>query len=303
MTFFPDDNGGLIPLKTQRRYLPNSRTRIWELDFLRGICVILMVLDHAAMLIDYFSPSWYGIYGWYAQNMGNALTRFCYQWTNGDIRLIVHNVVLVIFFGISGISCTFSRSNRKRGALLMIVALLYTMVTIFDEEVLGISGEVVTFGVLHFLAVCILLYALIDFLCRRDARSVSICSLGIMAITLILYFCYTPPASTPIYFAFLFPPEDFWGNLSLFYRQFEVSPGDLFTVIPYAAYFFWGAVVAPFIYSERKSLLPRLDGKWNKPLSFIGRHALIFFLLHIPVIAGILALVSYFFVTPGSFGF
>ena len=302
MTFFPDDNGGLIPLETQLKYLPLPKQRIWELDFLRGICVLLMVLDHLSMIVAMFAPSWYGLSYWYEMGMGDAFVRFCYEWVDSANWRIAHSVVLVVFFGISGMSCTFSRSNLKRGSALMAVSMLYSYVTIFINDVMGISGTTVTFGVLHFLSTSILLYALVDFLCRRNKRSVAICSVGICGISLLMYFCYTPPANTPIYFAFLFPPHDYLGNVSPFYTQSDVSPGDMFTMFQYLPYFFWGAAVAPFIYNDRRSLLPKLDGKWDRPFKFIGRHALIIFLAHLPVLMGIVCLVTYLFITPGSWG-
>ncbi len=303
MKIFPDDNGGMIPFETQLRYLPLPKRRIWELDFLRGICVVLMILDHLTMCIDMFAPSWYGTSAWYYLDMGSALVRFCHQWTMSANWRIAHSVVLVFFFGISGISCTFSRSNYHRGASLMCVALAYSLVTLFDEYVLGITGSFVTFGVLHFLALMILLYSLVDLLCKRDKRSVAICSVGLCGIALILYFCFTPPENTPIVFAFLFPPYDFWGNPSLFFSQGDVSPGDMFPVLQYLPYFFWGAAAGPFLYRTRESFLPKLDGKWNRPVTFIGKHALVIFIIHIPVLMGLLALLSFLFITPGSWGF
>ena len=302
MRFFPDDNDGLIPFETQLNYLPLPKKRIWELDFLRALCVVLMILDHLTLCIMMFAPTWYGTSNWYYLGFGNAFTRFCFEWAGSHRWRIAHSIVLVFFFGISGISCTFSRSNYHRGATLMCLALVYSLVTLILEYGMGFSGIFVTFGVLHFLASMILLYSLVDFLCRRDKRSVAICSVGLCAIALILYFCYTPPESTPIYFAFLFPPEDFWGNPSLFYDQGEVSPGDMFTIVRYLPYFFWGAAAGPFLYRTRESLLPKLDGKWNRPISFVGRHALIIFLFHIPVLMGILSLLTYIFITPGNWG-
>ncbi len=302
MRFFPDDNQGLIPFETQLNYLPLRSRRIWELDFLRGVCVLLMVLDHLAMCIEMFSYGWYGFTGWYSLGMGNAITRFCYEWVASEQWRVAHCVVLVVFMGISGISCTLSRSNLKRGSALMALAMVYTLVTVFIEDVLQITGVLVTFGVAHFLATAILIYALVDFITRHDKRISAIWSVGICGIGLIMYFCYTPPANTPEWLFFLFPPRDFWGNPSPFYLQADVSPGDLFTVFQYLPYFFWGAAIGPFIYRCRQSLLPKLDGKWNKPVCFVGRHALIVFLLHIPILIGILALITYLFITPGSWG-
>ena len=60
-------------------------------------------------------------------------------------------------------------------------------------------------------------------------------------------------------------------------------------------------MIGPFIYPTRRSLLKKLDGKWNIPFTFIGRHALIFYLAHLVVLAGILALAGY--AKTGTWGF
>lgn len=262
-----------------------------------------MILDHLAILIDgYFAPSWYGA-AFRLGEAGDSFSLFCSSWVDGAARPAIHNVVLFFFFGVSGISCTLSRSNLKRGAGLGAIACIYSLCSLFAEKVIGIYGVTTTFGVLNFLSVCILLYALIAFACKNDGYLAAIVSTGIIGIALILYFCYTPPADTPKFFAIIFPPHDIHGNPSLFYRQSDFSPGDLFTLIPYCAYFFAGVLLAPILYGKRKSLLPKLDGKWNKPVCFVGRYALIVYIVHLVALAGILSLITGLFITPGDFGF
>lgn len=292
-----------IPYQTQIRYLPLRKNRIWEIDFVRGICVLLMILDHLSILIaDYFARSWYGS-SFTEGKSGDAFSLFCLAWNSGDARPIIHNIVLFFFFAVSGISCTFSRSNLKRGAQLAIIAILYSFGSLFADKVIGVGNVTTVFGVLDFLAVCMLLYALIAFCCKNDPWQIAVVATGIIGITLILYFCFTPPADTPKFFGIVFPPRDFYGRPSLFYRQTDISPGDLFTLIPYAAYYFAGVLLAPILYGERRSLLRVLDGKWNKPICFVGKHALIIYVLHVALMAGILALISGIFITPGEFGF
>lgn len=235
-----------------------KRNRIWEIDFLRGVCVILMILDHLAILLgSYFGNQWYG-FGFVRRGVGDAFTTFCYNWINGSassVRDVIHPIVLFIFFSISGISCTFSRNNAKRGFQLLAVALIYTLGSYIAQNQMGISGVFVAFGVLDFLAVSMLLYALISFLTRDNRLAMIIASIVLIVLTLCLYFCYTPPATTPKIFAIIFPPHDFWGNPSLFYSQYEFSPGDLFTMIPYTAFYFAGVLVGELFYYERLSLV------------------------------------------------
>lgn len=279
-----------------------KKQRVWEVDFLRGICVILMILDHLAMLVGgWFGSSWYGP-GFAYRGVGDSFTLFCNHWINCAERDIIHPIVLFVFFSISGISCTFSKSNLKRGLQLLVVAIIYSIGSYIAQECIGMYGVFVSFGVLQFLAVCILLYALINMLGKNRALFDIGASIVLIVLTLCLYFCYTPPATTPKFFAFIFPPKDFYGNPSLFYSQMEVSPGDLFTMIPYTAFYFAGVLMGRIFYSVKLSYLPSLDRAWHKPVTFIGKHALIIYALHVVVMAGILALVTYLFITPGSWG-
>ncbi len=277
----------------------HSRKRVWEIDFLRGVCIILMMLDHLAMLIAYlFGPAWYGR-SLLGDTVGAEFARWCSVFISSDTRETVRIVILFIFFSISGISCTFSKSNFKRGVVLAVVAILYSLVTIVISEIVGMDITI-TFGVLHFYTVCILAYAVIELVCRRSDLLRSLVCLSIALVVLLVYFLYTPPADTPTWLGIVFPPKDFYGNDSLFYSQNDISPGDLFTLIPWSAFFFIGTAIAPMLYARRYSLLPFLDGKWNIPVNFIGKHSIWFFVLHIPVITVILAIVSALFVTPGN---
>lgn len=290
---------GTIPYAVQARYLPIKRNRIWEIDFIRGICVILMILDHFTILLaDYFAMSWYGdtLDNW------DAFSRFCHDWLESSARPPVHTVVLFLFFAVSGISCTFSRSNFRRGAQLAILAGLYSLCSLFADRVIGIYGVTTAFGVLDFLAVCMLLYALVAWAERGNPYRIATVATGIIGITLILYYCYTPPADTPLFFGIVFPSVDAYGNEALFFVQNQISPGDLFTMIPYTAFYFAGVLLAPLLYGRRRSLLPRIDGRWNKPICFMGRHALLAYILHLVVLAGLLSLISGIFITPGNFG-
>lgn len=201
---------------------------------------------------------------------------------------------------------------------------------------------------LDFLAVSMLLYALVSFVCKDNRWGIAGVSVALIAVTLCLYFLYTPPMDTPKIFAIIFPPRDFYGNPSLFYTQSEFSPGDLFTMIPYTAFYFAGVLIGELFYYERMSLFrftltkyvftktcdaltvgTRSEKKFlrnfssltlttllgtqkvvravatsaQKVVCFLGRHALIIYVIHVVLLAAILSLITGLFITPGNFGF
>lgn len=289
----PDTRVILVPRR--------PRTRVWELDFLRGVSVLLMILDHLVMLlVTVFGPAWFGS-SLSADAPGAGFVRWC-EWFLDDstARKVLHPLVVFVFFSISGISCTFSRSNFKRGGILAALAIVYSLVTHVLAETLAMPDIIVNFGVLHFYAVAILTYAVIDALTKRsEALRTAVCAAVALTVGL-LYFLYQPPADAPTWLGIIFPPHDIHGVPNDFIAGWEISPGDLFTVIPNLASFMFGATVAPLLYASRRSLLPVLDGKWNLPVNFVGKHSLWFFILHLPVLAVILALVSVLFMTPGD---
>ena len=271
--------------------------RIWEIDFLRGLCVFLMLFDHIAiMLATEFGPAWYGYVGMSTSTEFGAklCSLFLWYFRDSALRKIGHPIVLFIFFSISGISCSFSKSNLKRGIILAVVSVIYSLVT----YVLSITmdpGLLVTFGVLHFYAVCILTWAIICKLCKENKIAKMIVSGFIVILVAVLYFCYKAPATTPKWLFWIWPKENFDGTPSLFYQQWKVSPGDLFTLVPYASFFFAGTLLQPLLYSKRRSLFPKLDRGWHRPITFLGRHAIGVYLTHIVLVAVILCLVSYAF--------
>ena len=66
------------------------------------------------------------------------------------------------------------------------------------------------------------------------------------------------------------------------------------------AVFMFGKKKKKIFYETKTSLLPKLDGKWNKPLLFMGRYTIWFYLGEPVVVYGILMLVSYFKMSPGN---
>ena len=74
--------------------------------------------------------------------------------------------------------------------------------------------------------------------------------------------------------------------LGLRYPGFATS--DYFPLLPFLGFFLLGGVLGRVLYGEKKSLLPRIPGAGA--LEWIGRHSLPIYLLHQPLLTGILFL-------------
>ncbi len=109
------------------------RTRVWEIDFFRGIALMLMIFFH--LMWDL-----------------NEFYNYPIEYSSG-IVYIIGKAAAFLFIIITGISCTFSKNNIMRGLKILSVALVITIATyLYDSRVF------IGFGILHFLGVSVLLY-------------------------------------------------------------------------------------------------------------------------------------------------
>jgi len=231
------------------------RLRIWEIDFLRGVSIILMVGYH--LLFDL------GEFRGMKSFLGFSTDLASPAWTAAQL------LFAAIFVVLSGISSTLSRSNLRRGLKLLAVALAVTLVTWFFEP-----SATVLFGILHCLAVSILIYG-----AAFEKKGPVACA---FVGGVILGLAAALPAlrkALAVDFDWLLP-------LGLFSPRF--SSYDYFPLIPWLGVFLIGSSLGKWVYVRRRSLLP-----WAPRTAFInfaGRHSLLIYIVHQPVILGVLYL-------------
>lgn len=114
-----------------RTFLNDKDRRIWELDFLRGIALILMIYFHTI----YDLKEFYG----YQMNYSDGLNFY------------IGKISAILFILISGISSSLSKSNANRGLKVLGIAMLITIITHLYAPDYGIK-----FGILHFLGISML---------------------------------------------------------------------------------------------------------------------------------------------------
>src|SRR5574344_1530071 len=117
-------------METADKPLIAPKKRIWELDFLRGFLVLLMVVDHLFITVCFFfGPAWFIAAG---GDGANGFVKFYESagfYVNHPAREIIQPVVVMIFIMLCGLSIAFTRRNAKRCCVVAIIALILTMST------------------------------------------------------------------------------------------------------------------------------------------------------------------------------
>ncbi len=260
------------------------QNRITELDLFRGIAVLLMIFDHfmfdmwglfPSVFIDY--PPFEG--GW------SRMYTLAYRYWFWDVREAVRTVIVFVFLALTGICCSFSRSNLKRGAKLGGVAVVMSAVTFAIGYVIGDIDIGIAFGVLHCIALVLLIIGALE---KLNTNRYVYLILGIAAVVAGVILEHDQPYvsynSMP-FFELLF--KTVLGTVS--------SGGDSFSLFFNGGQIMIGVFLGEQLYSERKPLLFKKYS--SNPLTFIGRHSLAVYVIHqiaIPLAVGAVMLLCGF---------
>ena len=266
-----------------------KKKRIFELDVLRAICIVLMIVDHFTLFVDFSG----GIVGWASYLFSNyyevdgtfmdSFVDFCHEFQYSTLRDAGHYIVATIFLTLVGINCAFSRNNFKRSLKIAIASLIIGVVT---AGLSFVSGEdlYIIFGVLSCLTVSILLVAIIEkFLPSKWLYL-------IIGIVIILWGFIIEWWTAPrIYYI---THLNFTSIIEVIFG-FKVYGQDHFGLIPCTGVVFVGVFIGKTLYRKKQSLLPKLEGKWTTPFKFVSRHALLIYLIH-QVVSVVIILLLYF---------
>lgn len=231
------------------------KSRIWELDAFRGLCVLGMVAVHFVFDIVYL----YGLVQW---ELPPAFL-FVQQWGG------------VLFLLLSGICVTLGSRSARRGLIVLTAGLLVSTVTIVMHRYFAFHESVIIrFGVLHCLGICMLLWPVF-----RKLPWWGLAAVGIPMVILGLWI-----EDIHIGITWLYP-------LGLKAEGFQSA--DYFPLLPNLGFFLLGAAIGRTAYKNKVSLLPDLSGSLPvRFLTFCGRQSLLIYLLHQPILSGIFYLLS-----------
>lgn len=235
-----------------------KKVRLVIMDELRGILIIYVVLYH--LLFDI------------SELFGIIDIPWMYStWMN-----LLRDIMVGILIIISGVSCSFSRSNLKRGIRILLVGLAITLTTAIFSP-----GYMVLFGILHFFGTGIILYSISEKVLAK------ISPVWGMIVSFFLYFftrhIYEGYLGTFISIPFRLP-ESISQIKILYPLGFPVdglSSGDYYPLIPWMFLLFGGTFLGRVIKTLK---LPRWAYEEHNLLSYIGRHTLIIYLVHQPIL-------------------
>lgn len=241
----------------------NTPQRVHLLDEIRGTAILLMVCYHAGYDL--------------AAIFGVDIPFFFSAQMN-----LLRDIMGGSFFLISGCSCRLSRSNLRRGLQTLLFALIMSAVTW-----IVIPEQVILFGVLHCLSCCMLLFALLGSWFDRIKPLP-----GALLSAAAFYLCFTIPSGLFGGLSYRFAlPRTLYECGFLFPLGFP-SPrffsSDYYPLLPWFFLFLCGAYLGVYIQGNR---FPAWCYRLHlRPLAFIGRHTLLIYLLHQPLIYGGLSL-------------
>ncbi|MBI3941768.1 MAG: DUF1624 domain-containing protein [Chloroflexi bacterium] len=244
---------------------PSSPKRLWELDSLRGIAILMMVLYH--LLFDLSSLGGYSI---------QVLSGF---W------LYFARATATLFILLMGVSLTISYAKAKksrnpgaailpkylkRGGEILAWGIVITFVTYFFTR-----DSVIVFGILHFMGLATMLaYPFLKLRAWNLVLGSSFIALGFYLKNLTFDF-----------------PWLVWLGL----RPEHFHTLDYFPLFPWFGVVLIGVFLGNtfYPYSVRKLALPDLSHlPLPQLLSSLGRHSLFIYLIHQPILIGVLSLLG-----------
>ncbi len=242
--------------------MTSDNERIYILDAVRGTAIIAMIFHHAYVLLNSFDLLYLSFF-------------------HSKAFEVVQLIFVSLFLLVSGICTNFSKSTLRRGVVILAAATCVTAVTAGYMPLFGFTGFEIYFGILHMFGLTMLIYSLIQPILKKVNGSV----IGIVSLLLFFFF----------YFYMQVHPYALESNAILTILGFPsvyFFSADYYPLLPYIFIFIFGAMLGRAVKNRK---LPNWFYSFRcVPLEFVGRHSLMFYLLHQPIIMGIIFMVSGF---------
>jgi uncharacterized membrane protein len=241
------------------------RERFWEIDILRGVAVIAMVLYHFSYDLAYFV----GLFdvGFFRSGVGLNIGRMI-----GGTFIFLAGLSLTLSYGRAVVSQppggTLFWKYLRRGLRIFSYGLLITLFTwIF------VPNEMIVFGVLHLIGASIVLAY--PFLRLRLVNA----ALGLICIAVGLYlhdFSTTHPWLA-------------WMGIRPNFFMLDYWP-----IFPWFGVMLLGVFAGNALYGDASKQAVRTAPRppLSRPLAFLGRHSLLVYFVHQPILIAALVLLG-----------
>jgi uncharacterized membrane protein len=244
-------------MSTNSIKLFDRQNRVFAVDVLRGFAMVYIMLYHFIYDLITFA--------------GVKLPFFFTDWWE-----VVHILFVSLLFIVSGISTHFSRNSLKRGVIVFFLGQSITIATAIISNITKTDDTLIVFGVLTFIGFSMMIYSVI----RPGLEKIDMPWWVLSIISIILFIVFLQ-----------FPPYEILSSANMWLYPLgiinsEFHSADYFPLIPYFFIFLAGTALAAPIISRK---FPRFFYQLRmKPLEFIGRHSLLFYIVHQPAIMFIL---------------
>ena len=231
--------------------------RVRVFDAVRGFSVLSMMAFHLCYDLRYL----YGLpMAWFVSPFLDVW-RASISWT---------------FLFVAGCMCVLSRSNLRRGLVYGAFALL-----IYVATSVAAADVPISFGIIFCMSACTLAYALLERLRlapRGPVAGLVLLALFVVSLGVTRGFVGVGPLTVDL-------PASLYATDRLSWLGFPgptFESGDYYPVLPYLLMYLSGASFNALW--KGRGYPERLRGPVCRPLEFVGRHALAFYVAHQPLI-------------------
>lgn len=236
--------------------------RFWEIDFARGCAVVLMLIFNYSFALRYFA----------LYTLTNSdLFWFWFPRFIGTLFIFIAGASLVISHSRTKDKGHFYQKQVKRGMKIFAFGMLITLATL-----IFVPQEAVWFGILHLIGASVIIAPL--FLRFYYAKL-------FLGLILIIIGAYLQN--------FFF---DFSWLLWLGLKPYGFATLDYFPLMPWFGFFLLGMFFGDVFYKKGKKIFKLHDFSDNvliSSLAFLGRNSLKIYLIHIPALIILLALLGF----------
>ena len=232
--------------------------RVWQIDALRGVAMILMTVFHALVDIrDFF---------------GFADVRY-YE----PPLLYIGRSSAILFMFVSGVSCCFSKNNIKRGLKTILCGMIITVATFII-----VRDLYVRFGILHFLGAAMIIIGLFERIITREKARQAIMWIA-SPVSLIIGRVFSQMRTT-LPFLLIF------GITTASFVSYDYYP-----IFPWIGIVFAGYAAGKIVAKNRKKLASMRKPPLIPAICSLGKVSLIYYLLHQPALFAVFFVIDKLF--------